>query len=240
MSESKRTCPDCGETKEIEEFPAHRLTRCRECRRAKRRAWYAASAEHYCQQMQRWRAENPERNKEIKNKSYRKNAAHAIRKVQEHTAANFEKYSAYWKRYAQENRERKNQLQKDWNAANPGKHNEYQKKWNAENSDAVTIIKDRRRARQHAAVGRHTAGEWRALVEKFEGRCVCCQQHFGIRKLTRDHVVPLALGGSDSIENIQPLCRSCNSRKGAWHTTDYRNKKRDAEASPVQLNLVTI
>ncbi|HWU23253.1 MAG TPA: HNH endonuclease [Nocardioides sp.] len=31
--------------------------------------------------------------------------------------------------------------------------------------------------------------------------------------LTADHVVPKARGGSDDPENIQVLCRGCNSRK---------------------------
>lgn len=43
-------------------------------------------------------------------------------------------------------------------------------------------------------------------------RCVKC--HSG-EDLTLDHVTPWSLGGSDEASNLQTLCRSCNSSKGA-------------------------
>lgn len=39
--------------------------------------------------------------------------------------------------------------------------------------------------------------------------------------ITLDHVVPVSRGGKNTISNLQPLCRSCNSTKGT-KTIDYR------------------
>jgi 5-methylcytosine-specific restriction endonuclease McrA len=32
---------------------------------------------------------------------------------------------------------------------------------------------------------------------------------------TADHVIPKSLGGPDTLENLLPACRSCNSSRGA-------------------------
>jgi 5-methylcytosine-specific restriction endonuclease McrA len=46
-----------------------------------------------------------------------------------------------------------------------------------------------------------------------DGReCVTCQSAVD---LTIDHIVPVSLGGPNSDNNLQTMCRSCNSRKGA-------------------------
>lgn len=45
--------------------------------------------------------------------------------------------------------------------------------------------------------------------------CLACQT---TKDLTLDHIWPWSKGGADSEDNLQTLCRSCNSRKGARTT----------------------
>lgn len=38
-----------------------------------------------------------------------------------------------------------------------------------------------------------------------------------------DHCVPLSRGGEHALENLQMLCKSCNSRKSAWLEGEVRD-----------------
>jgi hypothetical protein len=92
--------------------------------------------------------------------------------------------------------------------------------------DVRALIRERERRaarrleRAHAAlagersVGRRpVAREIRRVVfERDGGRCVECGSTF---ELQYDHVIPVALGGADTVANVQVLCAPCNQAKGA-------------------------
>ena len=79
----------------------------------------------------------------------------------------------------------------------------------------------RRRAKKN---GRHTMAQIREMHKKQEYKCknclTCINDYY-----ERDHIMPIALGGSDNIDNIQLLCKPCNNRKGAMHPDEW-NKVR--------------
>jgi len=72
--------------------------------------------------------------------------------------------------------------------------------------------------------GTHTEKDWQMMKEICGNKCVKCKipetQLYG-EKLCKDHIIPICLNGSDAIENIQPLCRNCNTAK-TNDQTDYR------------------
>ena len=68
-----------------------------------------------------------------------------------------------------------------------------------------------RRNRIRNIGGSHTEGEWNTLLAQYDWICPSCKVKE--LNLTRDHIIPLSRGGSDNIENIQPLCLPCNRSK---------------------------
>lgn len=72
--------------------------------------------------------------------------------------------------------------------------------------------------------------EWAALKYKYHYRCVRCGRKENkakpSTKLTADHVIPLSMGGSRGIGNVQPMCYACNLWKASKiGNYDYRDRK---------------
>jgi len=114
---------------------------------------------------------------------------------------------------------------KRWLAKNPGWKKEYDRNrspekkreinnrrniWLRETGKGV-LYAEKRRATKMGLKDHFTEKEWIDLQAKFHNKCLDCGKE---GKLTPDHILPLSKGGADTIDNIQPLCRSCNCRKG--------------------------
>jgi hypothetical protein len=52
----------------------------------------------------------------------------------------------------------------------------------------------------------------REVWRRDQGKCVSCDSH---ERLEFDHVIPVTLGGSNTVRNIQLLCERCNRLKAA-------------------------
>ncbi len=72
------------------------------------------------------------------------------------------------------------------------------------------VLKHRRRALKIGSGGTCSQAQWEAVLALYGNKCQRCGS---ADNLTRDHIIPLSLGGSDDPTNLQPLCFICNSTK---------------------------
>jgi 5-methylcytosine-specific restriction endonuclease McrA len=75
-----------------------------------------------------------------------------------------------------------------------------------EHVDPARIKREREKARKL-----RKSQWWLRLAN--QGICHYCQKKFAPNKLTMDHVVPLARGGTSTPGNIVPSCQDCNRDK---------------------------
>lgn len=121
------------------------------------------------------------------------------------------------KRYREVHPDRAKLSTANWRKENKEKYTESLLEWRRENHyNAITNSK--KKAKKYNSPGEFSAAEWIALIEKYDNTCLRCGE---VGNVTIDHVIPLSKGGRNSIDNIQPLCLSCNSKKQT-KTIDYR------------------
>lgn len=66
--------------------------------------------------------------------------------------------------------------------------------------------------RKHRRTIKDYKKTFKKLLHKYNFSCVICGSK---ENLTIDHIRPVKFGGTDEYSNLQILCKSCNSRKGA-------------------------
>jgi 5-methylcytosine-specific restriction endonuclease McrA len=96
--------------------------------------------------------------------------------------------------------------------------------WRSENPDRTSVYDAKKRAIRRGASkgGTVTAAQWSEIKRKHRHCCAYCGQK--PKRLTMDHIIPLARGGKHEPDNIAPACATCNSRKHATHPLDFAQR----------------
>lgn len=135
-------------------------------------------------------------------------------------AANPEKYKARRAAYHLANKYKCRASAAAWRAANPEKV----AAWLKANPDVARMHSQNRRARKRENGGKLSKDIARRLFILQKGRCPCCALPLG-DNYHLDHIMPLALGGSNSDENMQLLRAICNLQKSAKHPLIFMQSK---------------
>ncbi len=186
---------------------------CRECIKAYKVAEYYKFKEKIIERSRLYRLNNKEKISASRKARYAENPA---------------PQKAYARNWANENRDRRAATSRVWREENKEYVTAKMKDWYSANIEMVLASNRKRRAISRNAEGSHTAADVRGILEKQSGLCANCKTKLfksGVKKYHVDHIMPLALGGSNWPTNLQCLCPSCNLSKGAKHPGDWAKQQ---------------
>lgn len=106
-----------------------------------------------------------------------------------------------------------------WAVGNPERVRQIKRKWYEANKDKVKAYKHRRRVlARDANADKFTAQD---IYERDNWTCQICGLHLdpAIKFPSNDspsidHIIPISLGGTHTLDNVQAACMGCNRRKG--------------------------
>ena len=181
-------CSKCHQFRKWNDGKGWRWQNCPECAR-----------EYY----RLYRAANPDQRRQY----YAANADAMRERARKHRATNPE----YMRQYRAANADAIREQARQYRAANADAVRERRNRWAVANPEVKRKHERNRRARKSNAVCPHGPGCFDTAAQSMPQRCTVpdCQR----KEIQADHIVPLAKGGLDCKDNLQPLCKSCNSRK---------------------------
>jgi 5-methylcytosine-specific restriction endonuclease McrA len=203
----------------------HRGCRCGLCvasETAYRRLRHAANPEFAARRAayhRRWRKANPS-----KGAQYR--AAHP----RVLSAARQEELRAYWRTYNAARREQMREYLRCYRIEHAEEIREKERLYRQTHVDVIkrehtehrveyAARESNRRARKAGNGGTYRAADTAAQHERQHGRCYWCGKR--LLKYHVDHVIPVALGGSNDPANLVVACPACNQSKNAKHPMDW-------------------
>jgi 5-methylcytosine-specific restriction endonuclease McrA len=202
--EETRICTKCETEKPLTEYNRDRKGRggyavqCRECRKVAHRQYYET---HHTAILADFKA--------------RRDARTDTEKQQD---------ADYQQGYYKTKRTHLSNYRRGWYQANRGRirpeQNRVNARWRENNPDKVRDWGPRRRARARGAA-RIDRIDRVAIYERDNYTCYLCGRicdpnapRATPHKLTLDHVIPLARGGTHTADNLRVACWSCNCSKG--------------------------
>ena len=213
-------CPKCKI-----ETERYKSGDCKPCAKTMVAAYRAANPDLTKARHDAWVAANKDRVK-AKSAAYREANKENIRaKKAADYAANAELIKARTAAWQAANRKKSNAQKAKWKANNPDKVKSSAAAYLQSNLDKHRANQHARRARKSASGGKLSIGLAEKLFKLQKGKCACgCKQPLG-NDFHLDHIMPLALGGSNTDDNIQLLRARCNVSKGAKHPVEFMQKK---------------
>lgn len=211
----------------------------KEILKAKSSARYFKNRNAVISRVSKWAKDNPKKASKKSSEWAKKHPKERLAMAASWASKNREKVNGYSKRWRAENSEKSKEIQAAWRAANPDKAKNNarswavknperlkatRKAWKTANPNACLTHSQNRRARKLLSSGNLSKGLAQKLFKLQKGKCPCCALPLG-DDFHMDHKMPLALGGSNTDDNIQLLRAICNHQKHAKHPIDFMQER---------------
>lgn len=201
----EKKCCKCKKVLSVEEFYKNKskkdglTTECKVCNKVLKKARREA---------------NPEKVRKEGRKSYQNHKEKRIAKTKEWQENNSDLVKQYKQKNYNKNKEKYHSVANERYHTPEGKA-KYQarvKKYSATEKGKLTnrTKRARRKALKQNLLSDYTPKQWEQCKKVFNGECAYCGKY---NELTQDHFLPITKGGEYTINNILPVCRSCNSSK---------------------------
>jgi hypothetical protein len=225
-----KTCNKCHVEKQDNEFYAEKrvsdglLGHCKACEAIRSKEKYLRNKETIIVRSKAWALAHPDKER-ARHIAYRaKNAEKVNANKRRYNAENREKIRAQEvARYARDIVKSRQKVTK-WRESNRDKCRTASRNWRMNNLESHCISEKNRIARKKNCGGVLSKGLGKKLFDMQRGKCACCGLPLG-NDYHLDHVMPLALGGSNTDNNIQLLRKECNLTKSAKHPVDFMQQR---------------